>query len=68
MWWKPAPRSAQTTIPCARCKRPLMVRRTCHEAYLQCEHCRCNFPVRDYVKDMDKALEDFLEAVNCDRV
>lgn len=68
MLWKPAPRSAQTTIPCAVCKKPLMARRTCHHAYLQCEHCRKDYQVQEYIKDMDEALEDFLEAINCDRV
>jgi uncharacterized protein YbaR (Trm112 family) len=45
-----------------------MARRTCHEAYLQCERCRKNYPVQDYIRQMDKALEEFLEAINCDRV
>ena len=68
MWWKPAPRSAQTAIPCAKCGRPLMARRTCHEAYLHCEQCNKNYQVRQYIKQMDKALEGFPEAINCDRV
>ena len=69
MWfWKPAPRSAQTTIPCARCAKPLMARRTCHEAYLHCESCDKDYALAEYVKAMDEALEAFLEALNCDRV
>lgn len=66
--WKPAPRSAQTTIPCSLCQKPLVARRTCHEAYLRCESCGKDFTVREHLKDMDKALEAFLEAINCDRV
>jgi hypothetical protein len=68
MQWKPAPRNAQTTIPCSYCKKPLMAGRTCHAAYLRCEGCGKNYEVRECLKDMDKALEAFLEAINCDRV
>jgi len=68
MLFKPAPRFAQTTIPCVCCKRPLLARRTCHEAYLQCEHCRREYAVQEYIREMDTALEDFLAAINCDRV
>lgn len=66
--WKSPPRSAQTSIPCALCKKPLMARRTCHHAYLHCEHCKKDFTVQEYIKQMDPALEAFLEAINCDRV
>lgn len=45
-----------------------MARRTCHHAYLECEHCKRTFEVQDYIKEMDTALESFLEAINCDRV
>lgn len=68
MFWKPAPREAKTTIPCGVCEKQLVARRSCHEAYLHCEHCRRDFAVKDYIKDMDEALESFLEAINCDRV
>lgn len=66
--WKPAPRSAQTTIPCERCQKPLLARRSCHVAYLHCEHCRRDFPLKDNIARMDSALETFLEAINCDRI
>ena len=52
--WKPAPRQAQTTISCAICKKPLMARRTCHTAYLRCEHCDKTYALQEYI--------------NCDRV
>lgn len=45
-----------------------MARRTCHHAYLHCEHCKKDFTVQEYIKQMDPALEAFLEAINCDRV
>ncbi len=66
--WKSPPRSAQTTIACARCKKPLMARRSCHEARLHCEGCGKDYAIGDYIKEMDEALEQFLEALNCDRV
>ena len=66
--WKPAPRSAQTTIPCKECGTPLEARRSCFRAYMRCETCGKDYELNDYVKDMDDALEEFLEAINCDRV
>lgn len=66
--WKPVPRSAQTTIACNTCQQPLIARRTCYQAFLHCEKCRKDYPLQDYVKKMDSALEAFLEAINCDRV
>ena len=66
--WKSPPRHAQTTIRCALCKKPLMAKRTCHAAYLHCEHCNKNFPLQDYIKVMDPALEEFLEALACNRI
>ena len=66
--WKSPPRHAQTTISCALCKKPLMAKRTCHAAYLYCEHCNKNFPLQDYIKVMDPALEEFLEAIACNRI
>ena len=62
-----APRSAQTTIPCKQCKKPLTAKRTCHEAYLYCEQCARQFPISAYSAHMDDALERFIEALNCDR-
>ena len=66
--WKPIPRQAQTTIECPLCKKPLMARRTCFTAYLSCERCNKSFPLQEYIKVMDPALEQFLEAINCDRI
>lgn len=66
--WKPAPRHAQTTIPCRECEAPLTARRTCHHAYIKCDSCGKEYEIQDVLSDMDAALEQFLEAVNCDRV
>lgn len=69
MWKKfSAPRTAQTTIPCAACGQPLVAMRTCHEAYLRCDTCAVQTPVQAHIHQMDAALETFLEAINCDRV
>ncbi len=63
-----SPRSAQTTIPCEQCGEPLTVARTCHMAYLRCEHCKKDFRIQEYLDSMDPTMEAFLEALNCDRV
>lgn len=69
MWkFTPAPRSAQTTIPCSCCSAPLEARRSCHEVTLYCPSCKRTFPVQDYIKKMDEALENFLEALQCNRI
>jgi hypothetical protein len=66
--WKPAPRSALTTIPCAQCRKPLLVRRVCRSVSLFCEHCNGEYSLREHIKDMDSALEKFLESIHCDRI
>lgn len=66
--WKPAPRSAPTTIPCPQCGKALTAKRTCHQAYMHCQTCAKDFPLKDHIRQMDTALEEFLEAINCDRV
>lgn len=66
--WKSPPRSAKTAMLCKRCRQPLEARRTCHQAYLYCAACNEKLDIRDYIQEMDPALEAFLEAVNCDRV
>ena len=61
-------RKAETTLPCRNCKAPLTAQRTCHEAYLACSKCGKVFQIQEYRLEMDKALEEFLEAINCDRI
>ncbi len=63
-----APRRAQTTMPCKKCGRPVLIARTCHEVTLHCEACRKDYRVQDYLPEMDEAMESFMENVNCDRV
>ena len=61
-------RISQTTIPCSQCGTPLKAERACHEVTLYCTPCAKRFAVRDYLAQMDSALEDFLAAVPCDRI
>ncbi|MDL2316764.1 hypothetical protein LJC59_06760 [Desulfovibrio sp. OttesenSCG-928-A18] len=66
--WTPAPRFAQTSIPCPACRKELTARRSCHKAYLHCEKCRKDYELREFIRQMDPALEGFLEALYCDRI
>ncbi len=61
-------RSAQTTIPCKHCGKPLTAMRSCQQVYMQCEHCNKRGELNDYIPQMDDALEAFMEGVFCDRV
>ncbi len=63
-----APRTAATTVPCHRCRSPLTAKRDCAHVSLHCASCKKDFDLREYVQEMDPALESFLEAVNVDRV
>lgn len=63
-----SPREAQTTLPCPLCAQPLLVTRSCFEVQMYCPHCKKNFPVDDFVRRMDDALESFMENVYCNRI
>lgn len=63
-----AAREKQTTIPCPHCAKPLMVKRTCHEAYMYCEHCQQAFALKDFIPQMDEAMEEFLENLYSNRI
>ncbi len=63
-----SPREVETSIRCRRCGGFLQARRSCHEAYLHCERCRVRSEVREYLEQMDTALENFLESLHCDRI
>jgi len=69
MWgsysWK---RSAETTIPCKECNKPLTVKRSCQHVYMECSHCGKKSDISEYLRQMDDALEAFMEGVYCDRV
>ena len=61
-------REAQTSIACKTCGEALLARRTCREAHLFCESCRKRSEVGEYIAQMDTTLENFLEALQCDRI
>ena len=68
MAWFSAPREARTTLDCPECGKPLDIRRTCHEAYMQCSACRKSFRLAPFIPRMDKVMEEFLERLYDDRV
>lgn len=63
-----APREARTSLTCPDCGKPLDIRRTCHEAYMQCSACRRTFPLKQFISQMDDVMEEFLERLYADRV
>ena len=63
-----APREARTTLKCPVCGELLDIRRTCHEAYMQCSSCRRRFELAPFISRMDQAMEEFLERLYVDRV
>ncbi len=63
-----APRSAQTTIPCPQCKKPMTIERSCHRVYMRCPNCRETHPVEGYIRKADKAMEEFLDNCYVDRI
>lgn len=63
-----APREARTTLTCPECGAPLDIRRTCHEAYMQCSSCRRTFKLAPFIHQMDEVMEEFLERLYADRV
>ena len=63
-----APREARTTLKCPVCSALLDIRRTCHEAYMQCPECGKRFALKQFIPEMDQVMEEFLERLYSDRV
>ncbi len=63
-----AKREAQTTLDCPLCKQKLLIKRTCHEAYMFCPTCQKSFPLQDFIPQMDEAMEEFLENLYTNRI
>ncbi len=66
MWRNP--RTAQTTIACRACGKPLVAERSCRRVILTCPHCRCSYELTEYSDAIDDALEEFMACVPCDRI
>ncbi len=63
-----APRSAHTEINCPDCNNKLDIERSCTEVHMRCPNCQKNFALKDFIRDSDKAMNDFLENVYIDRI
>lgn len=63
-----APRDVETTLVCPTCGTCLHIARTCHEVFMRCPACKAEFPLQDYIRQADAAMEHFLENVYCNRI
>lgn len=63
-----ASRDAKTTIVCPNCPDKLHIVRTCHEVFMRCPSCGAEFPLQEYIRQADDAMENFLENVYCNRI
>ena len=63
-----ASRDVKTTLACPACGAPLHIARTCHEVHMHCPACKAQFPLQDYIRQADEAMEHFLENVYCNRI
>ena len=61
-------REAKTTLTCPQCEGLLNIKRTCHEAYMACDACKQNFPLQQFIPQMDDAMEKFLEGLHSNRI
>lgn len=61
-------REKQTTVLCPECAKALLIKRTCHEAYMYCGHCEKSFELKDFIPQMDTAMEEFLENLYSNRI
>ncbi|MDE5682167.1 MAG: hypothetical protein K2I05_07570 [Mailhella sp.] len=61
-------REKQTTVLCPECAEALLIKRTCHEAYMYCGHCGKSFELKDFIPQMDTAMEEFLENLYSNRI
>lgn len=53
---------------CPECAEALLIKRTCHEAYMYCGHCGKSFELKDFIPQMDTAMEEFLENLYSNRI
>ncbi len=63
-----AKREAKTSLDCPICRDKLFIKRTCHEAFMFCPTCRKEFPLQNFIPQMDEVMEEFLENLYSDRI
>lgn len=63
-----APRDAETSFACPNCGKNLHINRSCQHVQMLCPACKKEYPLKDYIGKADKAMENFLENVYCDRI
>lgn len=68
LWGQSVQRQVQTSIKCHNCQHALTAHRACQEVLLQCAACGKTFPLKEYVREMDAALEHFMEEIACNRI
>lgn len=61
-------REKETTLKCPDCGKNLHIARSCHEVFMRCPACGKKYPLGDFVRQADKAMENFMENVYCDRI
>lgn len=61
-------RDAETTLKCPECDHKLHIGRNCHEVFMHCPSCKRKYQLKDFIGKADKAMENFLENVYCDRI
>lgn len=61
-------REKQTTLPCPHCGEKMLIKRTCHEAYMYCGKCRQKYELKEFIPQMDAAMEEFLENLYSNRI
>lgn len=67
MFWGSS-REKQTILPCPVCAEKMLIKRTCHEAYMYCGHCQKKFDLKAFIPQMDSAMEEFLENLYSNRI
>lgn len=61
-------RDVKTTVACPQCQNLLNIKRTCHEAFMYCDRCKQNFPLQEFIPQMDDAMEKFIEGLHSNRI
>lgn len=63
-----APMEAKTKIPCPECGALFHARRDCFKTWLECPVCHARQSLEKALARGDRALEEFLDNIPCDRL